>query len=89
MSKRTKEELEKDLTTMKETESKTEEKKNELTYLALGIFPGENGEWMVARIQYNPYTGKVGDIEKVDAGPGKAFAAEKFKLIAIKERVIV
>lgn len=88
MTKRAKEELDKALGELKIHEEKIEEKQNELTHLALGTFQASNGEWYVARVKYNPETGKAGEFEKVEAGPGKAFAIEQFKIMAVKEKVV-
>lgn len=58
-----------------------------LTHTALGIFTDSlTGASMIARIKYDPVTGKTGNLEKVDSGGiGKSFANEKFKIMAIQE----
>lgn len=88
MAKRAKEELDKALGELKVNEEKIEEKQNELTHLALGTFRGENGDWFLARIKFNPTTGQVGEIEREEAGEIKSLAAERFKIAAVREGVV-
>lgn len=88
MAKRGKEELEKALGELQVIEEKAEEKQNELTHVALGTFQASDGKWYLARIKFNPSTGNVGDMEREETGESKALAIERFKIAAVKERIV-
>lgn len=60
-----------------------------LTHTALGTFRNDlTGEWLVAKIKFNPETGHAEVVERVPAGPGRDFAIEKFKIVAVQEGVV-
>jgi hypothetical protein len=93
MVRRKREEVEEVLETLQEKEEAMEQKQAEeestLTHLALGTYQDPvTREWMVVEIQYNPLTNKVGEIVKINGGPTKEFAVEKFKLTAVREGVV-
>ena len=68
---------------------KTVNPKSTLTHTALGVFKDEKiGVWYVAEIKYNPTTNQVGEINKVEAGPMRDFAIEKFKLEAVEHNLV-
>ena len=46
------------------------------------------GEWMVAKLFFDPETGEAELAEKIPAGPGRDFAIEKFKIVAVQERIV-
>lgn len=55
--------------------------------IALGIFR-QGIAWFVAVIKYDPIT-KVAVVDSLqEAGPGKDFAIEKFKIIAFQNEII-
>lgn len=75
-------------TMVKESENKTEAV-SELTHVALGTFKNDStGEWMVAKLKYNPETGDAEVVEKISAGPGRDFGIEKFKIVAVEEGIV-
>ena len=60
-----------------------------LTHVALGTFKDEStGEWLVAKLKFNPETGSAEVVERIPAGPGRDFAIEKFKIVAVQEKVV-
>lgn len=66
-----------------------EEEVSTLTHVALGTYKNElTGEWMVAKIKFNPETGQAELAEHIPAGPGRDFAIEKFKIVAVQEGVV-
>jgi len=61
----------------------------ELTTVALGVYKNvETGEWMVARLKFNPETEQAAVVEHIPAGPGRDFAIEKFKIVAVAEGIV-
>ena len=66
-----------------------DEVKPSLTKVALGVYKDEaTGEWMVAKLFFDPETGEAELAEKIAAGPGRDFAIEKFKIVAVQERIV-
>lgn len=60
-----------------------------LTHVALGTYKNEaTGEWLVAKLMFDPETGTAELVERVPAGPGRDFAIEKFKIVAVQEKVV-
>jgi len=65
------------------------ESKVELTHVALGTFKDElTGEWLVAKLKFDPVTGQAEVAERIPAGPGRDFGIEKFKLVAVAEGIV-
>lgn len=59
------------------------------TETALGVYKDYNtGEWMVAKLKYNPLTHEVVWDSAIAAGPGRDFGIEKFKLTAVDEGIV-
>ncbi len=59
------------------------------TDTAIGVFRDlKKGGWWLAKIRYNPETGEVGKLEKEHAGDERMIANERFKITAIKEKVV-
>lgn len=71
---------------------KTEDQEVEvvnLSHVALGTYKSEStGEWMVAKLRFDPTTGAAEVVEHLYAGPGRDFAIEKFKIVAVQEGVV-
>jgi len=57
------------------------------TSVALGIFRGNKG-WQACKIRYNGITGEVGKLEPVGEGGDKLSAIERFKILAVQEKVV-
>jgi hypothetical protein len=43
---------------------------------------------LVAKIKFDPETGAAEVTERIPAGPGRDFAIEKFKIVAVQEGVV-
>ena len=60
-----------------------------LSHTALGTYRDDTtGEWMVAKLKFDPHTGQAEVVEHIPAGPGRDFAIEKFKIVAVQEGVV-
>lgn len=56
-----------------------------LSHTALGVFKdSKSGEWILARIKYDPISGTVGEIEE-EIADLQMYAREKFKIAAAHE----
>jgi hypothetical protein len=70
-------------------QSEEETNVSTLTHVALGTFKDDSsGEWLVAKIKFDPETGAAEVTERIPAGPGRDFAIEKFKIVAVQEGVV-
>ena len=58
-----------------------------LDFVALGLYhDAKRGEWMVARIAYDPVTKQTKFLDSIGSGgPSKDFGQEKFKIETIEE----
>lgn len=62
---------------------------SELTTVGIGVYKNtETGEWMVAKLKFNPETEQAAVVEHIPAGPGRDFAIEKFKIVAVAEGIV-
>ena len=60
-----------------------------LSHTALGTYKNDStGEWLVAKLRFDPQTGHAEVVEHIPAGPGRDFAIEKFKIVAVSEGVV-
>lgn len=81
--------MSKKLSLKNDVDSVAEEMAPVLTHVALGTFRNElTGEWLVAKVRFNPETGHAEVVERIPAGPGRDFAIEKFKIVAVNEGVV-
>lgn len=61
----------------------------ELSHVGLGIYKNtDTSEWMVIKLKFDPLTGQAEVVEHIPAGPGRDFAIEKFKIVAVQEGVV-
>lgn len=68
---------------------KEEEVSSPLTHVGLGMYKNqETGEWLVAKLKFNPDTGEAELVERIPAGPGRDFGIEKFKIVAVAEGIV-
>ncbi len=58
-----------------------------LPNVALGIFKDKDG-WKACKIRYNPATGETGKFEPVGHGNEKLIAIERFKILAVEEKLV-
>lgn len=67
---------------LKEEETNAAETSNtEIPHIAFGIFKdSKTGEWMLAKVSYDPETGNASIISRMQTGGYRQLANEKFKI---------
>jgi hypothetical protein len=66
--------------TKRDAQEALEASSTEVPHIAYGIFKDTNGEWKLAKVIYDPETGKAELVEKIHTGGYRAMASEQFKI---------